>query len=262
MKTISIDIPSTSGAVLSARLDLPENEYKATALFAHCFTCGKDILAASRISRQLVAQDFAVLRFDFAGIGASSGEFADTNFSTNVQDLIDAANWLRNNYRAPELMIGHSLGGTAILAASRYIPEAKSYVTIGSPSSPKLILDLIGEDSVGQINTEGYADVNLEGRIFRIKKQFLIDISENVVLKSVQKLNKPLLIMHAPNDQTVPITHATEIFHSATHPKSFISLDNADHLVTNKTDAEFIADIIGSWSKHYIGEDLISIKLD
>lgn len=252
MKTISIEIPSTNGSTLSARLDMPENEYKATALFAHCFTCGKDILAASRISRQLVAYDFGVLRFDFAGIGSSSGEFEDTNFSTNVQDLIDAANWLRNNYHAPELMIGHSLGGTAILAASPYIPEAKGYVTIGSPSNPKLILDLIGEENVGEINNEGYADVNLEGRIFRIKKQFLNDITENAVLKSVQKLHKPLLIMHAPNDQTVPITHATEIFHAATHPKSFISLDNADHLITNKTDAEFIADVVGSWSKHYI----------
>lgn len=252
MKTISIDIPSTSGAILSARLDMPENNYKATALFAHCFTCGKDILAASRISRQLVAQDFAVLRFDFAGIGASSGEFEDTNFSTNVQDLIDAANWLRNNYHAPKLMIGHSLGGTAILAASAHIPEAKSYVTIGSPSSPKIILDLIGEDNVGKINTKGYADVNLEGRIFRIKKQFLNDITENIVLKSVQKLHKPLLIMHAPNDQTVPITHAEEIFHAAAHPKSFISLDQADHLITNKLDAEFIANVIGSWVKRYI----------
>lgn len=252
MKTISIDIPSSSGAVLSARLDMPEIEYKATALFAHCFTCGKDILAASRISRQLVAQGFAVLRFDFAGIGASSGEFADTNFSTNVQDLIDAANWLRNNYRAPELIIGHSLGGTAILAASPYFPEAKSYVTIGSPSSPKLILDLIGKDSIEKINTEGYADVNLEGRIFRIKEQFLNDITENAVLKSVQKLRKPLLIMHAPNDQTVPIMHATEIFHAAAHPKSFISLDQADHLISSKTDAEFIADVIGGWVKRYI----------
>ncbi len=259
MKTISIEITSTNNAILSARLDMPENEYKATALFAHCFTCGKDILAASRISRQLVAQDFAVLRFDFAGIGASSGEFADTNFSTNVQDLIDAANWLRSNYRAPELMIGHSLGGTAILAASSNFPEAKSYVTISSPSSPTLIYDLIGEVNVGKINNEGYADVNLEGRVFRIKKQFLNDISENAGLKSVQKLRKPLMIMHAPNDQTVPIKHATEIFHAAAHPKSFISLDNADHLVTNKNDAEFIADIIGSWSKHYIGKDLISI---
>lgn len=252
MKTISIEIPTTNGVFLSARFDIPDNEYKATALFAHCFTCGKDILAASRISRQLIAQNFAVLRFDFAGIGSSGGEFENTNFSTNVQDVIDVVNWLRSNHRAPELMIGHSLGGTAVLAASSYIPEAKSYVTIGSPSSPRLLFDLIGNDNLEKINTEGYADVNLEGRIFRIKKQFLDDIADQIVLTQVKSLHKPLLIMHAPIDRTVPIEHATMIFHAASHPKSFVSLDQADHLVSNKNDAEFIADVIGGWVKRYI----------
>lgn len=252
MKSQSIEIVNANNIMLAARLDMPDEGYKATALFAHCFTCGKDILAASRISRQLVNQGYAVLRFDFAGIGGSGGEFADTNFSSNVQDLIDAASWLRLNYRAPELMIGHSLGGTAILAAASGVPEAKGYVTIGSPSEPKLILELIGEPSLKMIKSEGYADVNLEGRTFRIKEQFLVDITENTVLTSVRKLNKPLLILHAPGDKTVPIDHATMIFHAASHPKSFLSLDKADHLITNKADAEFIADVVGAWSMHYI----------
>ncbi len=252
MKSLPIEIINSSNIILAARLDMPDDEYKATALFAHCFTCGKDILAASRISRQLVRQGYAVLRFDFSGIGESRGEFANTNFSSNVQDLIDAAGWLRSNYRAPELMIGHSLGGTAILAASSAIPEAKGYVTIGSPSEPNLIMKLIGEPSLRMIKNEGYADVNLEGRTFRIKEQFLEDIADNVVTKSIRKLNKPLLILHAPGDKTVPIEHAAMIFHAAAHPKSFISLDNADHLVTDKKDAEFIVDIISAWSKHYI----------
>lgn len=255
MKSLPIEIINSSNIILAARLDMPDDEYKATALFAHCFTCGKDILAASRISRELVKQGYAVLRFDFAGIGDSGGEFANTNFSSNVQDLIDATNWLRLNYRAPELMIGHSLGGTAILAASSDVPEAKSYVTIGSPSDPKLIMELIGEQNLRMIKYEGYADVNLEGRTFRIKEQFLEDISKNVVSTSIRKLNKPLMILHAPGDKTVPIEHATMIFHAAAHPKSFISLDNADHLITNKFDAEFIADVVGSWSKHYINNN-------
>lgn len=252
MKSLPIQIPATSGISLAARMDIPDGAYRATALFAHCFTCGKDVLAASRISRGLVAQGFAVLRFDFAGIGASEGEFADTNFSSNVKDLVDAVDWLRINYKAPELMIGHSLGGTAVLAASSFVPEAKGFVTIGSPSDPRHMLELIGRSSLDEIENNGAADVNLEGRIFHIKKQFLEDVAEQQVLRQVRRLQKPLLILHAPEDRTVPIGHATAIFQAAAHPKSFISLGEADHLVTNKVDAEFIAELISAWSKRYL----------
>ena len=191
MKTLPTQIQTTAGPKLSARLDMPDEAFRATALFAHCFTCGKDILAASRISRRLVAQGFAVLRFDFAGLGASEGEFADTNFSSNVQDLVDAADWLRQNYQAPALMIGHSLGGTAILAASGQIPEARAYVTIGSPSDPRHIFELIGGTGLEAIEDAGEAEVNLEGRIFRIKKQFLRDAAEQRVLEQVRNFHKP-----------------------------------------------------------------------
>jgi putative redox protein len=258
MKTISIQIPASSGISLAARLDLPDDTYRATVLFAHCFTCGKDILAASRIARGLVAQGFAVLRFDFAGIGASEGEFADTNFSSNIQDVADAADWLRAHYQAPELIIGHSLGGTAVIAASPRLPEAKGYVTIGSPSDPRHMLELIGASSLKVIEREGAADVNLEGRIFHIRKQFLNDVQEQQVLHQVRQLHKPLLIMHAPGDRTVPISHATAFFQAAAHPKSFISLGEADHLVANKVDAEFIAEMIATWSKRYIEKPAVT----
>lgn len=259
MKTLPIQIQTSSGVALAARLDLPDSGFHAAALFAHCFTCGKDIAAAGRISRGLVKQGFAVLRFDFAGIGASEGEFADTNFSSNVQDLVDSANWLAEHYKPPELLIGHSLGGTAILAASALLPEIKGLVTIGSPSEPRHILELIGQSSLDVIESSGSADVDLEGRIFHIKKQFLLDVAGQRVLHQVRRLNKPLLVMHAPEDKTVPISHATAIFQAAVHPKSFVSLGEADHLVTNKVDAEFIADVIAAWSKRYISQEESSI---
>jgi uncharacterized protein len=252
MKSSPVQIPSRNGLSLAARIDVPEQAHHATVLFAHCFTCGKDVLAASRISRGLVEQGFAVVRFDFAGIGASDGEFAESNFSSNVQDILDAVDWLRTHYQAPDLMIGHSLGGTAVLAASSEVPEAKGVVTIAAPSDPVHILKLIGETNVQAIELNGAADVDLEGRIFHIKRQFLEDIADHKVLNEVRKLNKPLLIMHAAEDRTVPIEHATAIFHAASHPKSFISLGESDHLVTNKNDAIFIAEMIASWSRHYI----------
>lgn len=252
MKTQLIEIPTTAGLRLSARLDQPDDDIVATALFAHCFTCGKDILAASRISRRLVAQGFAVLRFDFTGLGTSEGEFADTNFSSNIQDLVEAADWLRRHYQAPSLLVGHSLGGTAILAAARQLPDARAFVTIGSPSDPRHIFKLIGEPGLQEITQNGDAEVSLGSRTFRIKKQFLEDAMEQRVLAEVRMLDRPLLIMHSPTDSTVHIDHATALFHAAQHPKSFVSLGEADHLVGNRADADFIADVIASWSKRYI----------
>lgn len=252
MNTQSLKIETSMGLTLSAKLDKPDGEVLATALFAHCFTCGKDILAASRISRRLVTQGIAVLRFDFTGLGDSSGEFADTNFSSNIQDLVEAAEWLRTNYEAPSILIGHSLGGTAILAADQQLSHAKAFVTIGSPSDPRHIFNLIGVQSMDEISRFGSTDVSLEGRTFRINQEFIQDASEQSVLNQVKSLNKPLLIMHSPIDTTVDIEHATAIFHAAAHPKSFISLGDADHLISNRADADFIADIIASWSKRYL----------
>lgn len=252
MKTQLIDIPTTNGLHLSARLDYPDTPALATALFAHCFTCGKDIVAASRISRRLVALGVAVLRFDFSGLGASEGDFADTNFSSNIQDLVDAAEWLGRNHHPPSLLIGHSLGGTAILAAARQLPAAQAFVTIGAPSDPRHIFKLIGDHTIEEIERNGDATVMLENRAFRIRKQFLQDASEHRVLNDVRALNRPLLIMHSPIDTTVHIDHATALFHAATHPKSFVSLGSADHLISNRMDADFIADLVVAWSLRYV----------
>jgi alpha/beta superfamily hydrolase len=252
MKTQNIQVETATGLRLSARFDRPEGNVIATALFAHCFTCGKDILAAGRISRRLVAQGYAVFRFDFTGLGASEGEFAETNFSSNIQDLVEAARWLEKHYQAPSLMIGHSLGGTAILAAARQLPQARAFVTIGSPSDPRHIFKLIGEQSLEEIAAAGDAEVMLEGRAFRIKKQFLLDASEQRVLTEVRGLGRPLMIMHSPRDTTVEIDHATALFHAAAHPKSFVSLGEADHLISDRIDTDFIADVIASWSKRYL----------
>lgn len=254
MKSLSANIVTLTGYTLSARLDMPDEEYFATALFAHCFTCGKDVLAARRIARKLVDHGFAVLRFDFSGLGASEGEFSDTNFSSNIEDIVAAAAWLRSNYTAPALMIGHSLGGTAVLGAAKLIPEAQAFVTIGSPSDPKHIFKLIGERAIEQIDSFGDAVVNLDGRVFNIKKQFLDNSRSQTVLKDVGGLRKPLLIMHSPTDKTVQIEHASNLFEAAKHPKSFLSLGNSDHLLTSKTDAEFVSNIIASWSKGYIDQ--------
>jgi putative redox protein len=252
MITQNLNIPTVNGLSLAARLDLPEGEPTATILFAHCFTCGKDVLIASRVARQLVGQRFAVLRFDFTGLGASDGDFSNTNFSTNTQDIVAVVDWLRANYKAPSLLIGHSLGGTALLAAADLIPEAKAIITIGSPSSPQHIFKLIGEANLRDIETNGQADVLLDGRTFTIKKQFLIDASERKIVDQVSNLNRPLMIMHSPLDEVVGIEHATKLFHAAKHPKSFISLGTANHLVTDKEDANFIANIISIWGSAYL----------
>lgn len=254
MNTQSISIKTPSGPLLSARLDLPDNDVIATALFAHCFTCGKDILAASRISRRLVTHGYAVLRFDFTGLGASEGEFADTNFSSNIEDLVTSAEWLRKHYQAPWLVIGHSLGGTAILAAAEHLADARAFVTIGSPSDPRHIFNLIGDPGLQEIETTGDALVDLAGRPFRIKQQFLVDAEEQRVLQHVRRLQRPLLVMHAPGDETVPIEHATAIFHAAAHPKSFMSLGDADHLLSERVDTDFIADVIAAWSQRYLAK--------
>jgi putative redox protein len=251
VKVERITFRGADGQSLAARLDAPDDAPSAYALFAHCFTCGKDVFAASRIAQQLTAHGIAVLRFDFTGLGASEGEFANTNFSSNVADLIAAAAHLRQVYEAPALLIGHSLGGAAVLAAAGEMPESKAVVTIAAPSDPRHVIGLF-RDSVPQIEADGEAEVLLEGRPFRIKRQFLIDAAEQDLIAKVARLRRALLVMHSPRDSTVDIANATRIFTAAKHPKSFISLDNADHLLTSREDAVYVANLIAAWVVRYL----------
>jgi len=245
-----IEFPGATGAKLAARLDLPA-EPRAFALFAHCFTCGKDIFAASRIAETLTARGIAVLRFDFTGIGASEGEFANTNFSSNVQDLLAAVDYLRKNHAAPSLLIGHSLGGAAVLAAAPHVPEATAVVTIAAPASAAHVTHHFAAD-LAEIKEKGTATVTLSGRPFTIKKQFLDDIAEQNILDGLGKLKKALLVCQAPRDEYVGIDNATQIFSAARHPKSFLSLDTADHLLRKREDAIYVADVIAAWASRYL----------
>jgi uncharacterized OsmC-like protein/pimeloyl-ACP methyl ester carboxylesterase len=239
------------GHKLAAALDLPEQEPLAFALFAHCFTCGKDALSAKRISTALAAKGIAVLRFDFTGLGASEGEFANATFSSNVADLVRAADHLRKTRKAPALLIGHSLGGAAILAAAKDIPEAKAVVTIAAPSAPAHVTGLF-KDQIEDIRTVGEVEVSLAGRPFRIKREFLDDIAEHDLMAQIGKLRKALLVMHSPTDDIVGIDNATRIFMSARHPKSFVSLAGADHLLSDRRDAAYVADMIAAWAPRYL----------
>ncbi len=245
-----IDFPGATGANLAARLDLPAKPI-AFALFAHCFTCNKDIFAAPRIAQGLTARGIAVLRFDFTGLGASEGEFANTNFSSNVQDLVAAADYLRKNHGAPALLIGHSLGGAAVLAAAPHVPEATAVVTIGSPASADHVTHNFSAN-LAEIAEKGTATVALSGRSFTITKQFLDDVAEQNILEGLPKLKKALLVCHSPRDEYVGIENATKIFVAARHPKSFLSLDTADHLLRKREDAIYAADMIAAWASRYL----------
>ncbi len=251
MKVERLTFLGGEGQKLAARLDAPDEAPRAYALFAHCFTCGKDVFAASRIAQQLSEHGIAVLRFDFTGLGASEGEFANTNFSSNVADLVAAAAHLRQAYMAPATLIGHSLGGAAVLAAAGEIPEAKAVVTIAAPSDPAHVAGLF-RDRVVEIETQGEAEVLLAGRSFRIKRQFLIDAGEQKLVEKVARLRRALLVMHSPVDATVDIGNATRIFIAAKHPKSFVSLDHADHLLTDRKHAIYAANVIAAWAEPYV----------
>lgn len=237
--------------MLAATLDKPDGEVAAYALFAHCFTCTKDIFSAARIAKMLRGKGVAVLRFDFTGLGGSEGDFANTNFSSNIEDLVAAANYMRDELEAPSIIIGHSLGGSAVLAAAHQIPESKAIVTIGSPSNVSHIAQHFDRERT-EILEKGEAEVCLAGRPFRIKKQFIDDIEGMKLEEYVRNLNKALLVMHAPRDETVSIDNAVEIFGWAKHPKSYVSLDDADHLISGKKDAQYIAGLIAAWIVKYI----------
>lgn len=251
MPTERFQFTGEGGHQLAAALELPDGESAAFALFAHCFTCGKDTLAAKRISVALAARGIAVLRFDFTGLGSSEGDFANSTFSSNVADLVHAADHLRATGMAPSILIGHSLGGAAILAAAGKIPEAKAVATIAAPSDPGHVTGLFSEH-LDDIRAQGEVEVSLAGRPFRIRREFLDDIVEHELMKDVTSLHKALLVMHSPVDDTVGIDNATKIFVAAKHPKSFVTLDHADHLLTKPADALYAADVIAAWAGRYI----------
>ncbi len=261
MKTERLEFTCHDGSTLAARLDLPVGKPAAYALFAHCFTCSKDIPAARRIAQRLASLGIAVLRFDFTGLGHSAGEFANTGFSSNVGDLLQAVEFLREQYQAPQLLIGHSLGGAAVLAMAGEVPEAKAVVTIGTPAEPEHVLHNFSEQ-IDEICSDGQAEVQLAGRAFTIKRQFVEDISGTSLARSVAHLKKALLVMHAPLDETVSLDNAAKLFRMAKHPKSFITLDAADHLLSSVEDAEYAAEMISTWAQRYIDVSVLPKQMN
>ncbi len=253
MRKQNISFENQAGEKLSGILDLPVSKPRAFALFAHCFTCSKNLRAATTISRALTNAGFAVLRFDFTGLGQSEGEFADSNFSSNVEDLLAAANYLSENHAAPSILIGHSLGGTAVLQAAHSIPSAVAVASIGSPANPSHVAHMF-EGKREELEQAGSVEVNLGGRPFRIKRQFLQDLEQQEMPASLGRLRKAVLILHSPLDETVEIDNASELFQAAKHPKSFVSLDNADHLLTREADALYAGDVIQAWAARFLPE--------
>lgn len=252
MDSRKVEFAGSLGASLTARLEMPEGRQPtAFALFAHCFTCSKDTPAAVRVSRALAARGIAVLRFDFTGLGGSGGDFASTNFSSNVADLIAAADYLRQLHRAPALLIGHSLGGAAVLAAAGHIPEAKAVVTIGAPCDAAHVEHNFLA-AVPEIEARGEAVANLGGRQFTIRKQLLDDLRQQKQKDRISELRRALLVMHAPTDTVVGIDNAAQIFTTAKHPKSFVSLDDADHFLSRTADAEYAAQVTAAWASRYL----------
>ncbi len=253
MSREKIEFPNGRGETLAALLEMPDKPPRAFALFAHCFTCGKDIAAAARIARGLTARGIGVLRFDFTGLGGSEGDFANTNFSSNVSDLVAAADYLRESGRAPSLLIGHSLGGAAVLFAGGQIPEVTAVATIAAPASPEHVIKQFHAD-VEAIEASGEAEVSLAGRPFRIQKQFLDDLRERSLDSVIGHWKRALLILHAPLDEVVSIDEAGKIFQAARHPKSFISIDGADHLLSDIGRAQYVATTIAAWAESYLPE--------
>ncbi len=251
MKSERVTFPGHTGEALAARLDLPDGPAHASAILAHCFTCSKDIPAARRIALRLAQRGIAVLRFDFTGLGHSAGEFANTNFSSNVEDLVLAAEFLAGQGMPAQLIIGHSLGGAAVLKAAPQIATLRAVVTIGAPAEPAHVAHNFG-GQLEDIRTHGSARVKLSGREFEIKRQFVEDIEGASLLADLPRLGRALLVMHAPRDTQVGIENAAAIFTAARHPKSFVTLDDADHLITRAEDADYAADIIAAWSSRYL----------
>ena len=252
MNIQKVKFTNAEGQQLVGRLELPLDQHPHNfAIFAHCFTCNKNLSAVKNISRELTSNGFGILRFDFTGLGESDGDFENTNFSGNVEDLISASNYLKENHNAPTLLIGHSLGGAAAIFAASQIETVKAVATVGAPSNPKHVQHLI-QSSIKEIKTNGKANVNIGGRPFTIKKQFLDDIETKSLPEVAKKLGKALLVMHSPQDTTVGIQNAEEIYHAAKHPKSFVTIDGADHLLMQKEDSTYVGSIISNWAKRYM----------
>lgn len=253
MRTERFTFQGSGDAPLAARLDLPQGRPRATAVFAHCFTCSKDSLAAARITRALVAAGVGVLRFDFTGLGSSGGDFANTDFSSNVDDLVRAADSLGERFDAPRVLVGHSLGGTAALATAARLPEVAAVVTINAPFDPAHVLGLFppGARSALERGEEKVA-VEIGGRHFRIRRQFLVDAGSHDLGQAIRSLGRPLLVFHAPTDDLVSVDNARRIFDAARHPKSFVSLPGADHLLTRRADSAYVADVVAAWASRYV----------
>jgi len=251
MESKKVEFKGSTGEKLSAKIDLPENEPNAYALFAHCFTCSKDLKAVGNITRGLAEIGIATFRFDFTGLGQSSGDFADTNFSSNVEDLIKAYEYMNEEFTAPSILIGHSLGGAAVLQASHKMEAVKAVATIAAPAEPAHVKENF-EMSLDEIEEKGEAKVTLAGRPFTIKKQFVDDLDEARMKKYIHDLDRALIVFHSPIDNTVGIDNASKIFIAAKHPKSFISLDKADHLISNKEDSIYTGKVLGTWAEKYI----------
>jgi alpha/beta superfamily hydrolase len=254
-----VNFTGGNGATLAARLDYPAGQPRAFALFAHCFTCSKDILAASRIAGGLAEAGIAVLRFDFTGLGHSDGEFANTDYSANLDDLVAAADWLRETHQAPAILVGHSLGGAAVLAAAGRIPEDQGVATVNAPFYPGHVSHQFGA-SISEINDKGEAEVSLAGRPFRIRKQFLDDLAGHRMEELIGGLRRHLLVFHAPTDASVGIENAGQIFGAAKHPKSFVSLDGADHLLTRRQDTAYVANMLSAWASRFAPEQPSEIE--
>ena len=251
MKSIAVRFPGRHGHDLAARLEMPSRPPRACALFAHCFTCSKDSKAAVFVSTALAEHGIAVLRFDFTGLGGSGGDFANSDFSSNVSDLVAAADWLRANHGPPAILVGHSLGGAAVLAAAGLIPEVKAVATIGAPFEPAHVKGLLAGASA-EIAAHGSAEVDLGGRRFTIRQEFLDDLDKQPQAEAIANLKRALLVMHSPRDTTVSIDNASSIFTAARHPKSFVSLDKANHLLTDRDDAFYAANVLAAWAGRYV----------
>lgn len=250
MRSKKITFEGAQGDQLVGYLDLPDDETQTLALFAHCFTCSKNLKPVKNISRTLVDKSIGVFRFDFTGLGESEGDFADTNFSSNVEDLVAAANHLSEEYQPPEILIGHSLGGAAVLQAASQIPDSKAVATIGAPCNPVHVKKNFGAD-LKEIETKGEATVTLAGRDFKIKKQFLDDLDAANMDPTIRNLDRALMIFHSPVDRTVDIDNAAHIYKLAKHPKSFVSLDDADHLLMKEEDSIYVGEVLASWAGRY-----------
>ena len=251
MPSQRVDFTGSQGEPLAGRLDTPDVTPQAWAVFAHCFTCSKDSKAAAYIARALTEAGYGVLRFDFTGLGGSGGDFANTHFSSNVEDLVAASDWLRHQHGAPALLIGHSLGGAAVLAAAARVPDCKAVATLGAPCDPAHVTHQLGNE-LAVIESRGEASVMLGGRQFTVKRSFVEDLADQPQSERIRSLGRPLLVMHAPGDDTVSVDNARHIFETAMHPKSFVALDGADHLLNHAEDARFAAGLIAAWARRYV----------